>query len=463
MKLQNTLTGKTEEFVPMDTKNVKVYTCGPTVYGYQHIGNYTAYIYWDILVRVLKLNGYIVKRVMNLTDVGHLVSDEDEGEDKMEKGARLAGKSVWEVAEFFADDFLKNFAALNLVEPTKICKASDYIEEDLNIIRTLKLKGYTYPTSDGIYYDTAKFPTYADFAHLNLQQLKAGARVKFNQEKHNISDFALWKIIKQGEKHDMQWPTPQDLWASKAMGYPGWHIECATIIKTELGDTIDIHTGGIDHIPVHHTNEIAQSEAANGVRLANYWLHCNFITIDGQKISKSLGNIYTFDDLAQKGFSHLDFKMWVIQGHFTSERNFSFESLEAAQTRLKNWQNWAVLRHQKSALGKKKLVATDTAGILAALSNNLNSAAALSIVDGIISQNDSVPSAQFLKFLDDCFGLALLESTPDISAKQKALLKKREAARADRDFATSDTLRQELSEQGVEVLDTIHGQIWHYR
>ncbi|MDR2336931.1 MAG: cysteine--tRNA ligase [Candidatus Nomurabacteria bacterium] len=463
MKLYNTLTGKIDKFAPIDPKNVKVYTCGPTVYSYQHIGNYTAYIYWDILVRTLRLNGFVVNRVMNLTDVGHLVSDRNDGEDKMEKGARLSGKSVWEVAEFFGDDFLTNFTRLNLISPTKIYKATDCIEEDLDLIRALKLRGYTYETSDGIYYDTSKFPTYADFAHLNLEKLRAGARVEFNQEKRNVSDFALWKIIKKGEKHDMQWQTPKDLWESEAMGYPGWHTECAAIIKTEFGDgTIDIHTGGIDHIPIHHTNEIAESEAISGVRLANYWLHCNFITIDGQKISKSLGNIYTFKDLAERDFSHLDFKMWVIQGHFTSERNFLFEGLAAAKTRLKNWRNWASLRHQQATAGKKKEIVSDDFGILKALNDNLNSAKALSIIDGIISRDDAVPTEDFLGFLDDCFGLELCETTPNISPYLQNILKERAIARLNKDFAKSDKLRQQLLKKGIDVLDTANGQIWQY-
>ena len=271
MKLFNTLGRKLETFKPFDPQNVKVYTCGPTVYSSPHIGNYAAYIYWDLLVRLLKFNGYTVHRVLNLTDVGHLSSDADEGEDKLEKGARTSGKTVWEVADYYAHEFLTGFHALNLVEPTKIAKATDYIAADIQVVDALTKKGYTYETSDGIYFDTSKFAKYADFAKLSLRDLKAGARVALSSEKRNPSDFAVWKFIRPEEKHDMRWD-----YLSRP-GYPGWHLECSTIIHSELGETIDIHTGGIDHIPVHHTNEIAQSEAAFDKKLAKYWLHCNLL------------------------------------------------------------------------------------------------------------------------------------------------------------------------------------------
>ena len=373
MRFYNTPKREVEEFEPISDKEVTVYTCGPTVYLYQHIGNYTAYIYWDILVRALEANGYNVKRVMNMTDVGHLVSDEDEGEDKMEKGARLSGKLVWEVAEFFGDDFLKNFKALNLREPAKIAKATDYIEAQINLVKELKRKGYTYELEDGIYYDTSKFPRYADFAHLDIEGMKKGARVEFNEGKKNSTDFAVWKFVQEGEQHEMQWE------AFGRPGYPGWHLECSSIIRAELGDTIDIHTGGIDHIPVHHTNEIAQSEVVTGKPLANYWLHCNFIMVDGQKISKSLGNVFLFDDLAERGFSHLDFKMWVLEGNYRSERNFTFENLEGAKARLLRWRNVAALRHQGKGGTAEFGAAMDE--VREAVADNLNTPVALARVD----------------------------------------------------------------------------------
>lgn len=450
MKLYNTLTRKVEEFTPQNTERVKMYTCGPTVYSFAHIGNFTAYIYWDLLVRTIRLNGWKEDRVLNITDVGHLASDADDGEDKMEKGARREGKTVWQIAEMYMNDYLANFRALNLIEPTQICRATDFIEEDIALVDALDKKGFVYETSDGLYYDTSKFASYADFAHLDLENLKAGARVEFNNEKHNASDFALWKWVREGEDHAMQWE-----YRGRA-GYPGWHIECAAIIHEKLGETIDIHTGGIDHIPVHHTNEIAELEGAYGKQMSRFWVHNNFITIDGEKISKSLGNVYMFSDLIAKGFSHLDYKMWVLQGHFQSERNFSFSDLAAARQRLMNYRNFAALRWQKPATDMSEV----RAAILEQLNNNLNSAGALAELDKAIKNN--VPSNEFVEFLDEAFGLKLAESTPDISDELKAKITERKQAKTERDFAKSDALRDEIAEAGIKLLDGANEMLWQY-
>ena len=450
MKLYNTLTRKVEEFTPQDTERVKMYTCGPTVYSFAHIGNFTAYIYWDLLVRTIRLNGWKEDRVLNITDVGHLASDADDGEDKMEKGARREGKTVWQIAEMYMNDYLANFRALNLIEPTQICRATDFIEEDIALVDALDKKGFVYETSDGLYYDTSKFASYADFAHLDLENLKAGARVEFNNEKRNASDFALWKWVREGEDHAMQWE-----YRGRA-GYPGWHIECAAIIHEKLGETIDIHTGGIDHIPVHHTNEIAELEGAYDKQMSRFWVHNNFITIDGEKISKSLGNVYMFSDLIAKGFSHLDYKMWVLQGHFQSERNFSFSDLAAARQRLTNYRNFAALRWQKPATDMSEV----RAAILEQLNNNLNSAGALAELDKAIKNN--VPSNEFIEFLDEAFGLKLAESTPDISDELKAKNAERKQAKTERDFAKSDALRDEIAEAGIKLLDGANEMLWQY-
>ena len=450
MKLYNTLTRKIENFEPQDAERVKVYTCGPTVYSFAHIGNFTCYVYWDLLVRTLKQQGYNVDRILNITDVGHLTSDADDGEDKMEKGAKREGKTVWEVAEMYMNDFLKNFRALNMVEPSKICRATDYVKEDMALVDALDKKGFLYDTTDGLYYDTSKFPTYADFAHLDLEHLKAGARVEFSSEKRNVSDFAVWKWIRDGEDHAMKWEY------RGRMGYPGWHIECATIIHEELGEPIDIHCGGIDHIPIHHTNEIAQLEGAYGKQMSKFWLHNNFITIEGQKISKSLGNVYMFDDLAERGYTHMDYKMWVLQGHFQSERNFSFEDLAAAKQRLLNYRNFAALRWQKDATD---LSETKTA-MMAQLENNLNSAGALAELDKVMSKN--VPDEKFVQFLDEIFGLGIAESTPDISKELKAKIAERIDAKKAKDFAKADQLRDEIAREGIALLDSADGTIWQY-
>ena len=457
LKLYNTAKKSLETFRPLGKNEVKVYTCGPTVYSFAHIGNLTSYIYWDFLLRVLRLNGFKTKRVLNLTDVGHLVSDGDEGEDKLEKGAKKEGKTVWEVAEFYISAFLKDFHALHLLEPDVLARATDYIEADKALVETLIEKGFTYETADGIYFDTSKFPTYADFAHLDLEGLKAGARVDFSSEKKNPSDFAVWKFIKDGENHAMRW----DFLGRP--GYPGWHLECSAIIHAELGETIDIHTGGIDHIPVHHSNEIAQSESAFGKKLANFWLHCDFINVDNQKISKSLGNIYTLADLAEKGFSPLDFKMWVLEGNYQTSHNFTFDGLTAAKNRRQNWRNKIATSRQLTSV-KSIISAYDfseksvISALTEAVNNNLNSAAAFALVDQI---PDFAPLSVW-QFVDELFGLNLLSDSPDISDSQKQLLKDRELARAEKDFKKSDDLRVELEKSGITVKDTASGPIWQF-
>ena len=444
LRIYNTATRKVEEFKPL-SEVVKIYTCGPTVYSEAHIGNLTAYIYWDLLVRCLKADEYKVRRVLNLTDVGHLVSDADEGEDKLEKGAEREGKTVWEVAETYIDKFKKDYEALELVEPKIWARATDYVEEDMSAVDLMTERGFTYETADGVYYDTSKFERYADFAKLDLEGLQAGARVGFSDEKKNVSDFAVWKFIKPGEKHAMRWDY------LGRPGYPGWHLECATIIHKELGEPIDIHTGGIDHIPIHHTNEIAECYAAYGHDLSHYWLHCNFITIDGEKISKSLGNVYLLTDLAERGFSALDYKMWVLSGHYQGTRNFTFESLEAARSRRLAWRNRISECYQRKISSNGAFEK-----ILDAVNNNLNSAEAFAIID------NSELSFDDWKKVDELFGLRLIEDSPKISEETQALITEREKARKEKDFARADEMRDKLAEQGITVKDTADGPIWQY-
>lgn len=448
LRLYNTLTRKLETFDPFNSNLVKVYTCGPTVYSQPHVGNFAAYVYWDLMVRTLEVNDYKVERVINLTDVGHLVSDGDDGEDKLEKGARKSGKTVWEVAEYYISAFQKDFRRLQLREPTSWARATDYINEDIAIVNLLAKKGYTYETTDGVYFDTSKFEAYADFAKLQLDQLRAGARVEFSNEKKNPSDFAVWKFIQPDEQHTMRWDY------LGRPGYPGWHLECSTIIHNLLGETIDIHTGGIDHIPVHHTNEIAQSEAAFDKKLAKYWLHCNFLTVDGEKISKSLGNIYTIDDLVKQGYSPLDFKMWVLQGHYQTERDFSLEQLESARVRRLNWRNRIALCHQ----GQQKTVTPNQyEKILAALDDNLNSPQAFAAIDEA-GNGDT----KFWQYIDKLFGLNLLHDAPALTDEQEKLIKQRASARNKKDFARSDELRQQLTDDNISISDTPDGQVWGY-
>ena len=464
LKFYNTPNRKLEEFHPINPKNVKIYTCGPTVYASPHIGNWVAFIYWDILVRTLRLNGYNVTRTMNITDVGHLVSDEDDGEDKLEKGARREGKTAWEVAEFYTAEFLNGMRELNLIKPENLSKATDFIPEQIKIIEELSKKGFTYETSDGIYFDTAKFPRYANFAHLDLDNLKAGARVNFNPEKRNLSDFALWKWSPEGQKRDMEWEF------CGRMGFPGWHLECSAIAINTLGETIDIHTGGIDHIPVHHTDEIAQSETFTGKTFSNYWLHCNHMKSEGQKISKSLGNGFNLEELKSRGFSPIDFKMFVLQSQYQTESNFNFESLQAAKNRLKNWQNIANMRWQiKGSEGGIPSLAAKNA-ILEEINENLDTPKALAKIDEVFSEiiktNPEKLNCknliELLEFIDDLLGLNLLGSTPDIPDEIKQKIIERNAARTEKDWVKSDKIRDELLSKNIVLRDTPKKSFWEY-
>lgn len=485
--LYNTLTRHLDVFTPIVDDTVTLYTCGPTVYDYLHVGNWAAYIYWDALVRMLRSSGYSVNRVMNITDVGHLVSDADDGEDKLEKGARRDGKTAWEIAEFYAEDFQRGIAALNLIQPDHLVRATDYIPQQLEMVRTLKAKGYTYQTTDGIYYDTSKFPTYADFAHLDLAAQKAGARVEANDEKRQPWDFALWKFTEPGKVRDMEWETPVDLFdtapssETPVMGFPGWHLECSTMAMCLLGETIDIHTGGIDHIPVHHTNEIAQSEAVTGKPFAHYWLHNNHLKIEGSKVSKSLGNGVTLQDISAKGFTPMDLKLFVLQSRFTSEGNFTFENLAAAHNRLENWRRYAVLRHQvhdvlvddddRNRGGKFISLEAGSGAIREAMQNNLNSPEALRIIDETFARLDNRPLTiihrfglvDFIDTIDELFGLQLASSTPDITDEAKRIIVERQRARDMKQWQSSDKLRDTLLSQGIVVDDTASSTVWHYQ
>lgn len=468
LKLYNTATKQLEPFKPQNPHKVTIYTCGPTVYSTPHLGNFAAYIYWDLLLRTLIANGHKPYRILNLTDVGHLTSDSDTGEDKLEKGAKREGKTVWEIADFYIDQFKTGFAQLGLLEPVVWARATDYIKESQALVEQLIKNGFTYETSDGLYFDTSKFPDYDKFAHLDLDHQKAGARVAFSSEKHNPSDFAVWKFIKPGELHAMRW----DFLGRP--GYPGWHLECSTIIHTELGEPIDLHTGGIDHIPVHHTNEIAQTFGAFHQPLANYWLHCNFLTIDGQKISKSLGNLITLKDLTAKGFTPADFKLWLYQGHYRSERNFTWNDLAAAKARRLKWQNAYVARFQQTnkqdrSLRGQMLSANEAKfesfkqEILGALNDDLNSAAAFAKIDEHLEEMQ-LPDWNTVEAL---FALNLSNVDRDaeyeaLNKKLTPLIKQRNLARAQKDYATADAIRNQLAKQNLALLDTPEGTFWQF-
>lgn len=401
---------------------------------------------------------------MNITDVGHLTSDADEGEDKLEKGARREGKTAWEIAKFYTRDFLAGMKQLNLLQPDQMPKATDHIPEQIKLIEKLEAKGYTYTIDDGVYYDTSKFEDYTSFARLDLDDQQTAERMTINPQKRQQSDFALWKLSPEGQKRDMEWASP---WG---IGFPGWHIECSAMSMKYLGETLDIHTGGIDHVPVHHTNEIAQSEAVTDKRFANYWFHSNHVMVEGQKISKSLGNGIRLQEIAERGISLEAVRLHILESHYRSQSHFSWTSLEAAQNRLNDLRALAALRWQPRQVahdsGTEALEDIPTE-LVEILSNDLDTPKALAFLSRICSQlltvhieRDMVSHFEaMLQGIDDLLGLNLLAVT-DISDEQKALMARRETARSRQDWPESDRLRDELADQGVGLHDHPHGVIW---
>ncbi len=454
MKLFNTLTRQIDDLKPLQDSTVSFYTCGLTVYSQPHIGNWVGYIYWDILERTLESENYRVNRVQNITDVGHLVSDGDDGEDKMEKGARSEGLSAWDVAEKYmtiADH--EGYDLLKLRRP-KLIRATDYIEQQIAFVKKLEKKGYTYQIDgDGIYFDTCKLKDYGKLAQLDITGLQAGSRVAF-KDKRNVTDFALWKFSPQNTKRDMEWESP---WG---VGFPGWHLECSVIALEGLGEQIDIHAGGVDHIPIHHTNEIAQTESLTGKQFASIWIHNNHLKVDGRKMSKSLGNIYTLQNIIDKGYQLEAFKILVLSKHYQTEGNFTWDILAAAQNRLQNWRASADLIWQieQDETQYNDVVAT----IKQALSDNLNTPQALMLIDqyfNAVTHVQKAPNQQFLEFIDEALGIYIIRD--DILDKQKSLIKQREAARKDANWILSDEVRDELQKQGILLNDSGGRTLWY--
>jgi len=468
MKLYNTLTRQIDDIKPINPPVVTVYTCGPTVYDYPHIGNWFTFIRYDILVRTLIASGIEPRWVMNITDVGHLVSDADEGEDKLEKGAKREGKSAWDIATFYSDYFMKGLKRLNFLEPDYLPKATDHIAEQIDLIKKLEEKGFTYVIDDGVYYDTSKFPGYANFARLDLDEQQAGKRVSLNPQKHSPTDFALWKFSPKDHQRDMEWDSP---WGK---GFPGWHIECSAIAMKYLGETIDIHAGGIDHLPVHHTNEIAQSEAANGQPLANCWMHNNHILTENEKISKSLGNTITLEDIEAKGYSLDDLRLLVLESHYRTQSRFSWDNLTAAKNSLKNIRNDISWIYQIEASDRQPLdnlsseLGSVKQAILSALQDDLNTPKALStlyeylasFVQANASRLDLPVVKAFADFIEDIFGIKILVEVK-LTEAQQALIKQRNSAREAKDWAKSDELRDQLADQGIGLRDNNNITLWY--
>lgn len=452
LRLYNTRTRSIEVFKPIDTDNVKLYTCGPTVYHYAHIGNLRTYIFEDILKRTLTALGYTVNHVMNITDVGHLSGDDDTGVDKMEKGSKREGKTAWEIAEFYTAAFKKNITDLHIQEPHIWCKATDHIPEQIEQVQTLIDKGHTYETSDGIYFDTTTFPRYGEFARLDTQELKAGARVELG-EKKNAQDFALWKFSNPADKRQMEWK------AFGRMGFPGWHIECSAMSMKYLGNRFDIHCGGIDHIPVHHTNEIAQAECSGATHpWVNFWLHGEFLLIDEGKMSKSDDNFITLDTLIKKGYSPLAYRYFLLQAHYRKQLNFTWEALDAAETGLKN------LYRTAKKLGNTVGSVDETYMIkfIGSITNDLNTPEALAVAHELLKSEVSPENKlATLYAYDHVLGLNIqktVEEKIDIPQAVADKLTQRAFARQLKDWKTSDRLRDEIHELGFEIDDTNEGQ-----
>jgi cysteinyl-tRNA synthetase len=453
LKLYNTLTRKKEVFKPIKKDSVGIYSCGPTVYWYQHIGNLRTYIFSDLLKRVLEYNGYNVKHVMNITDVGHLTSDADVGEDKMEKAAIKEGKKAEDIADYYWKIFKDDFKKLNITEPNIWAKATEHIKEQIELIKKLEKKGFTYRTSDGIYFDTSKLKDYGKLAKLNIENLKAGKRTEM-RDKKNKTDFALWKFSEEPGKRQQEWNSP---WG---VGFPGWHIECSAMSMKYLGETIDIHTGGEDLIPVHHTNEIAQSEAATGKKFVNYWLHGAFLTFGGEKVSKSKGGLYTISELEKEGFSPLSFRYMCLTKHYKKPLNFSLEILKSSQNSYERLKN--IISQIKSSEKKinKKNIENAKKQFLDIINDDLNSSRALSFLWEILRDerlNDSEKYELAINF-DKVFGLDLDKKEKiEVPAEVKELAEKREESRKGKDWKKADEIREKINKKGFEILDGKNG------
>ena len=459
----NTLTRKKEEFHSIDENRVRMYSCGPTVYSYAHIGNFRTYIFMDTLRRVLKYNGYELKHVMNITDVGHLESDADEGEDKMEKAARKEKKDPYEIANFYTKIFLKDMEKLNIDKPEIITKATENISQMIDYVKEIIKNGYAYETSKGIYFDISKLDKYPVLSNRKLDDQIAGARVDVDPEKKNPYDFALW--IKAPENHIMKWESPWGL------SYPGWHLECSTMGRRFLGEEFDIHTGGVDHIPTHHENEIAQSKGATGKIPAHVWMHCEYLQVDGGKMSKSLENTYTISQLQEKGISPLAFKLFCFTAHYRNKLNFTFEGAYGAQKALERLYDSYI----KNANGvddvDEDIIKEYEERFLAYINDDMNMPGAMSVVWEIArNEKKSIKFADLLLKFDKVLGLDMKnaenyllefkhEESEELPEEIKALVEERKQARTEKNWAKSDEIRDRIISLGYSIKDTKDGII----
>ena len=463
MFFYNTLSKKKEEFKPIDKNEVRMYSCGPTVYNYAHIGNLRTYIFMDILSKTIRKNGYNLKHVMNITDVGHLVSDADDGEDKMQKASERENKSPYEIADFYTKAFLRDLKKLNIRKPDIIAKATEHIPEMIDYVQQIVDNGYAYETSSGLYFDISQLPSYGILSGKKLEGEKAGARINIDEEKKNPFDFAIWK--KAPKNHIMQWDSP---WGRS---YPGWHIECSAMSRKYLGEQFDIHTGGVDHIPIHHENEIAQAMGHNGKIPANYWMHGEFLLVDNGKMSKSLGNIYTIEELEDRGFDALDYRYFCLNSSYRSTLNFTFEGLKSAKKGLARLRQCVKLHSVSNNNVNDEEINKYRKRFLDAMNDDLDSPNALSIIWEIARKEyKSKKYADLIGEMDEIMGLDIsIEKILDREHKEeeklkneldddiKKLIDEREIARQHKEWEKADFIRHELEKRGIRIKDTREG------
>ncbi len=455
MELYNTKTKSIEEFKPLQDDVVTMYACGPTVYDYTHIGHMRKYIGDDILRRTLSYLGYDVKHVMNITDVGHLTNDSDDGDDKFEGKAKAEGKSVWAIAQLYTDYFHESMRAVNVLPPTIEAKATDHIQEMIALIETLIAKGFAYETDQAIYFDVSKDTHYGELSGQKLADKMIGARDEVAQDpqKKNAADFALWfKRVGKFADHTMYWPSPKGI---QGDGFPGWHIECSAMSMRYLGETIDIHTGGIDHIPVHHENEIAQSECATGHDFVHYWVHHAFLNVDGEKMSKSKHNFYTISDIEGHNIDPLAMRLLAMQTSYRKPLNFTWDALQSANIQLKRLRLFSSLKETTG-----DILSSYKAQFIEAISEDLNTAKAMAVVWELIADEKESRINRYTTLLsfDTVLGLNLADVTPfTVTDEARDLLEKMKTAREQKDYVTSDTLRDQLTTLGYKVEQSPEG------
>jgi len=490
LKLYNSLGREMQEFIPIKDNFVGFYGCGPTVYKYAHVGNLRAYVFQDILKRVLMFLGYDVKHIMNVTDIGHLSDDGDEGEDKMIKSAREQGLTVTQIADFYLDAFLKDIDNLNILRPSLICKATEHVNDMIELIKKIEKNGHTYMSEGNLYFDISTFKKYGELSGINIETLKPGARIEIDKNKKNPNDFVLWFTKSKFENHALLWDSP---WGK---GYPGWHIECSAMSIKYLGEQFDIHTGGIDHIRVHHTNEIAQSESATRKKWVNYWLHNEFLVTDKGKMSKSKGDVFTLTDLIKQGFSALDYRFFLLGGHYRKKLAFSWDALESAknarqkmlervcellkQSQKEDVENCKKINEKFKFENVENFISSnEVISVLnifkSTIEKDLNIPNALPYLHSILKEKIATPGEliKAISIMDCVFGLKIMEEAQCLLSKQQStitlsisnfeieeLIKVRNQAKMNKDYKKADEIRESLKKSGVLLIDAPTGTTW---